>query len=382
MHRFKWTWGKQGLPSQSKSYRKYTPLITDNCNLGCTYCFQRYKNNGAVVTHEILERFIRQVFEVEVPNQHTFEDVFIQFCGGEALLYPELIDHGMTIIKEYIPTLPPHRHLTINVLSNGTTLGNPKVREVFEKHPELSISVSLDGNREMHNKYRGGFDEIIENFGWLKSHFLRYGRLPRVAMTISPDSVSNLCDGFKFIVQDLGIPEVWVSLVMEDKRWMEDKYAEALYTELTKLADFMVEPENALDVWTNLFDIHQFLPTGGSYPVCSSMEGQLVCTPTGVLYPCYVHRNPRVKHDFSIGDVWNWLDPERYERVCQCTIENTKGLDECAKCDIGLGCKRCSAAFAEEYDSIYEADTRFCKAHHAKFFALDYLTQRRREYLA
>lgn len=128
------------------------------------------------------------------------------------------------------------------------------------------------------------------------------------------------------------------------------------------------------------FDAKQFLPSPGFVPVCSAITGQLACTPDGILYPCYVHRNPKVKHDFSIGNVWDWVDPTKYKNICQCTLENTKGLEQCVDCPIGVGCKRCTAAFAENYDSILEADTRFCKAHHAKFWALDYLIERRREF--
>lgn len=165
---------------------------------------------------------------------------------------------------------------------------------------------------------------------------------------------------------------------MEDKKWDEDEYVKVLFSELKSIADFMVLPEN-INVWTNMFDIMQFQPTLKGSPVCSALSAQIVCTPTGVLYPCYVHRNPKVKIDYSFGDVYDWIKDEKLCKVQSCTVTSTTGLEECANCSVGFGCKRCSAHFAELYGEMYKGDTSFCKAHHAKYYALQYLIKKRGE---
>ena len=377
MNTFNW-----GPPDTTPVIKRYVPLITDECNLNCSYCFQKYKfeagtkRDGIVMTEAILAEFIKRVFEIDVPKENREEIVF-QFCGGEALLYPELVDYGVGLIRTY--SEKTNKKVSMSILTNGTLLGNPEVRALFEKHPDLTMCISLDGNRENHQRCRDGFDQIMSNMPWIKEHHAKINKNPKITITISPDTIDHLVESFKFVVDDLKIKGAWIGLVIEDKRWGEDFYVEKLHKQLLSLVDFMMEPRHARTIWNNLFDESLFLPNYGATKVCGAIAGQIVCTPDGTLFPCYVHRNQKVKHDFSLGNVWDWIDEEKEAKVMKCSLENSKGMEECVTCDIGRGCKRCSASFAEEYDTMYEGDMRFCKAHHAKFFAWQYLIQKRQE---
>lgn len=374
MNRFKWMFGRTGYVNEARSYKKYTILVTDECNLACTYCFQRYKEKGVVMSENTIKAFIDKVFAIEIPRQ-AYQDVFFQFCCGEALLYPDIIDFGVSYLKEkHLPYTD--KHMMLNVLSNGTTLNNLKVQKLLCRHPELGVSVSIDGAKETHNKLRGQFDVIYDGYQWVKELYKQRGKLPRIQMTVSTENVSELAAGFRYLSAEF-TPEIWISLVMEDKNWAQDAHAVTLYEQLCQIANFMMLPENRYVSWTNVFDVMQYQPVPRHLPICSAIQGQLVCTPEGKLYPCYVHRNPSINIDYSLGDVAGWIDEEKHQKLCACTIEATTGLEYCINCDIGLGCKRCSAHYAERYQDMYNGDTSFCKAHHAKYWATQYLIKLR-----
>jgi sulfatase maturation enzyme AslB (radical SAM superfamily) len=61
-------------------------------------------------------------------------------------------------------------HIRFNICSNGLLYNTPKVQEFFKKyHNFISFSISLDGNKELHDKCRidlnnnGTYDRVVES---------------------------------------------------------------------------------------------------------------------------------------------------------------------------------------------------------------------------
>lgn len=376
MDRFKWQFGRKGVVVENRSFMKYEILLTDNCNLSCSYCYQRYKNNGKVISRDTLIKTLDRLFLDAIPNQNR-QDVKLIFCGGEALTQPDLIDLAMTYIGEkYLPALD--RKIRISVLTNGTLLASPEVQKVLLKHPRMDVSVSFDGIEEVQNASRGEFDLVSKN---IKEITRVRGKKPMVLMTVAPDAAKHLVDSFKYIVSELGIDEVWMNVVVDDLRWIEDdEYANRLYQGLCGIADFMTLPGNE-EIWCNAFDPTHLAPVSANTPICGAIGGQMVFTPEGELFLCYTCRNPQVieKVDYRIGDIHNWIDGEKYAEVRTCTLGATKGLEDCVSCDIGSGCRRCFSWFAGLYGNMREGNTAFCKVHHAKYWAFQYLFRKRSE---
>jgi sulfatase maturation enzyme AslB (radical SAM superfamily) len=99
-------------------------------------------------------------------------------------------------------------------------------------HGLVSLSISLDGNKELHDKCRvdlegkGSYDRVIAAVRHYKEHT---GFMPGIKMTFSPDNIPYLAESYKYLVSE-GYTELWGNCVFEDVWSPQD--ATALYFQL------------------------------------------------------------------------------------------------------------------------------------------------------
>lgn len=110
--------------------------ITKNCNLQCRHCFQKHHPNLSMSFEQIAS-----IIEILVSNK-IFEIVLI---GGEPMTHKNIID----ILK-----LCEKKDLAYSIVTNGTLLNRAIIQE-FQKLSRLSVMVSLDGNKLLHDDIRG-----------------------------------------------------------------------------------------------------------------------------------------------------------------------------------------------------------------------------------
>ena len=120
-----------------------TVIVTDKCNLKCKHCSV---NNITAVVHPYAQ--IRQ-------EMQTLYDMGIRilfFCGGETFLWK---DGGKTL-RDLVIEAKAMGFLIVNVVTNGTY-------PIDLPEADL-ILLSLDGDREHHNRIRGNtYDTILSN---------------------------------------------------------------------------------------------------------------------------------------------------------------------------------------------------------------------------
>lgn len=155
------------------------------CNLACEYCYADGRTSdfsgtdkgaygGAVssVDRDVLavglEKFMR-----DAPT----DKVLICFLGGEPLLSEKRFLEAIDIIDEKAAMFG--RHPEFQLTTNGTRLTESLVR-CFKEH-SFSVVVSMDGNREMHDKQRpmagGGksYDKVLGGIQKLSEAGIRLG---------------------------------------------------------------------------------------------------------------------------------------------------------------------------------------------------------------
>ena len=112
--------------------------VTYACNLKCKHC---YASAGKPLVDELTTEEALKV--VDILSEAGV--VAIAFSGGEPLMRKdlyELIDRA----KEY--------EMQVSIATNGTLLTRDRAREL-KKHKVDFIQVSLDGTKEIHEKFRG-----------------------------------------------------------------------------------------------------------------------------------------------------------------------------------------------------------------------------------
>jgi uncharacterized protein len=147
---------------------RITVLTTLQCNFACDYCFQGdhgdYNKTADRMSLETSAQ-VAQWIESRIDELHP-KKLTVTFFGGEPLVnLPVLYD-----LAERAHKLATERGigLLIGIITNGLLL----TEEVVDRLLPLGLNyvkVTLDGDREVHNKMRplrggqGTFDRIIEN---------------------------------------------------------------------------------------------------------------------------------------------------------------------------------------------------------------------------
>jgi uncharacterized protein len=147
---------------------KVTILTTLQCNFACDYCIQGdhgdYNKSAAKMSMEMAER-LGTWMESRVDALKP-ERLVVTFFGGEPLLNMPVLYY----LAERMHASCASRgvQMIVNIITNGLLL----TREMVERLNPLGlngIKITLDGDREAHNKSRplrggqGTFDKIVAN---------------------------------------------------------------------------------------------------------------------------------------------------------------------------------------------------------------------------
>ncbi len=153
------------------------------CNLNCEYCF--YLDKQALFGPEEKYRMSDEVLSAFIMNYVTSQQTpVVEFVwqGGE----PTLL--GIDFFKRVVELQTPFsgtRTITNSLQTNGTLLDDEWCR--FLKKQNFMVGISLDGPREIHDRYRrdrkgaGTFDRVMRGLKLLQKYKVQYNVLACVA---------------------------------------------------------------------------------------------------------------------------------------------------------------------------------------------------------
>jgi len=153
------------------------------CNLNCEYCF--YLEKQALFSAEEKYRMTDEVLSTFINNYILSQPTpVVEFVwqGGE----PTLL--GIDFFRKVIEMQRPFAHqksIRNSLQTNGTLLTNDWC--AFLKKNNFMVGISLDGPKEIHNRYRrdrkgsGTFDRVMQGLRLLQKHNVEYNVLASVA---------------------------------------------------------------------------------------------------------------------------------------------------------------------------------------------------------
>lgn len=160
-----------------------TKPIGPICNLRCTYCFylekQAFFDIGEKyrMSDEVLVAFIREYITTQLTPVVEFV-----WQGGE----PNLL--GLDFFRRVVELqrlFAAGKTITNSLQTNGTLLSDEWC--TFLKQHNFMVGISLDGPREVHDRYRcdhqgkGSFDAVMQGLKLLQKHGVEYNVMASVA---------------------------------------------------------------------------------------------------------------------------------------------------------------------------------------------------------
>lgn len=154
----------------SRSFQVFAKPVGGACNLNCDYCYYLCKarlGGPPRMSPELLERYI-----VEQVAATPDEVVRFSWHGGEPTLLG--LDYFRLIVDLQHRHCPRGRAIANGLQTNGTLLDEQWAR--FLAAESFAVGLSLDGPREIHDRYRrtpGGaptFEQTMCGYRLLRSH--------------------------------------------------------------------------------------------------------------------------------------------------------------------------------------------------------------------
>lgn len=162
-------------------------ILTDECNLRCTYCFERAKN-----PHCMSYQTAVAAIDFLLNESGAIRVLTILLFGGEPLLQFDLIQR--------IHTYATHRARQVgkvvnwDMTTNGTLITEHMAR--WLKKAGVKYLLSVDGGREDNDRHRrfpdgrGSFDVVAQRVGMMKHYQPWMG----AKISVTPQSAGNLRD--------------------------------------------------------------------------------------------------------------------------------------------------------------------------------------------
>jgi len=224
--------------------------LTDSCNFKCTYCYADAASSGKKMKKTTALTIIDKIFD-----DFFRQDITIEFHGGEPLLARGMLGDLCARIRER-EKKGKGASCTILLQTNGS-LVTPADIELF-KTCGISVGVSLDGPREVHDRNRvyhdgrGTWEDAMRGFRLLRENHIRGGLL---AVVQDPREYVDIC---RFIL-DQGITGFRLNHMIcqgrgDVKLDEVTPRGEFFAREFLELVDFLYDysvqhPELSIDVW-------------------------------------------------------------------------------------------------------------------------------------
>jgi len=178
--------------------------LASRCNINCTYCYwfrdaEVYKK-PAVFTKDAEDAFCKRL--EEHINEYGLEEFLIIYHGGEPLLFPK---HRFITLQKKLDAIEER---TGCMLSRGVSTNAMLIDEEWAKilkDHDISVSVSIDGPAEIHDKYRldmkgkGTHAQTLAGVENLR----RVGIEPGFISVCNPDTDPEVL--LRYVVDELGV---------------------------------------------------------------------------------------------------------------------------------------------------------------------------------
>lgn len=207
---------RRGSVYSSQSARRIVLILTELCNLACSYCYAGYGDYGKGSQNRITRGQLDKILNyLDTSFSKGIES--LQFFGGEPLLEIKAIEY----VLAHASNSSALQSTAMTLVTNGTVISD-YILQVLSEY-DVHTTVSLDGNESNHDLYRkykisgrGSYATILKNI----EKFSNAGIKVAIQLTITPQLVLDFherkfnADEFLDMLVKLGVSYVHISPVI------------------------------------------------------------------------------------------------------------------------------------------------------------------------
>lgn len=263
--------------------------VAHDCNLRCQYCFAGtgdFGHDRGLMPVEVGKKAVDFIIANSGHRKHCELDFF----GGEPLMNMETV----RAVTEYVHQREAETGKIFKLTLTTNGLGLTEEIEKFLNDENISLVLSLDGRKEVHDNMRpmingkGSYDPVVRNMKRAvasrnyDNYYLR-GTFTGYNLDFCADVLSMLEEGF----DQLSVEPV----VAKDAPYeLKEEHLPKLFEEYEKLAKVYLDKQLAGDGFT-FFHFNLDLNNGPCVAKrlmgCGAGHEYFAVTPDGDLYPCH-----------------------------------------------------------------------------------------------
>ena len=322
--------------------------IAHDCNLRCQYCFAGQGGYGQwrmLMSFDVARRAVDFLIAHSGPREHCELDFF----GGEPLMNWNVVQQTIDYVHKQ--EKKHGKKIKMSLTTNGLLLDKEKVKYLTDNH--ISLILSLDGRKEMHDRMRPGvhgegtYDEIVKNLQYCvanrkgEEYYVR-GTFTRYNMDFTTDVIDMIDKGFPAVSMEPVVGEDTADYSIKEEDLPRVK---AEYDRLAKL--FIAREEEGRPFF--FFHFNMDLWKGPCLPKrlrgCGAGHEYLAVVPYGDIYPCHQFVG---REGYVIGNVYEGL--KNFKMMRDFRMNHVFSKPECVDCWAKFfcsgGCHANNEAFA------------------------------------
>ena len=271
----------------------------------------------------------------------------------------------------------------ISISTNGQNYFEPQVQAFVKRFaPFLSLNVSIDGHKALHDAHRvdaagnGSFDKAIKAY-----HAAAGLGGKQTKMTFVPASFPQMSEAILFML-DQNPDFIAANYAYEPIYTPLD--ARVLYDQLKIVSDHLIATKRVIAC--------SILDHNIGYPVakeddknyCGGSGGMLAFDTQGKAYPCLrycpISIGKEKAEKICIGDmqgIYNTPHTAKIRDYLDAITLSSQSTPECINCPVGVGCGWCSAYNYESTGDVNRRVTNICWAHKGRTLASCYYHNKR-----
>ena len=333
-----------------KDLHQINVILTNACNLSCTYCYEQHNKDFGQFTVESLHKVYKFLADI----RGTQQTKNFQLFGGEPLIHKQLILNFLEEYKDEIAEESKKDYATaISICTNGLLLTEEFIKDYFE-YEGTSLVISLD-TTEADLDYREigqeALTELLNKIEFIPAEVKEQHRVV-IRTTLAEEHLPFLL-GFVEELYAKGVRQFVVHpLVLDSGRgfiqWSEDTWTK-LYEDITTI----------LDKYDDL--ILQFSEGVGKKKENNCLVGSdmLAIDGSGDISGCHFFTNLK-DNGASIAILGNILDDtfykERHTGFHEAYNEMFEKEAQCMACDYKNLCYQCPAGNLDVDGTLFRPD--------------------------
>jgi len=273
------------------------------CNLACAYCFflkkdRLYPGDRFHMSDEVMERYIRQTIEA-----HRTPEVVIAWQGGEpTLMGLDFFRRSIDVERKYQKTGTVIQN---TLQTNGTLLDDEWCEFLHEN--KFLVGLSMDGPRELHDRYRVDkagrptFDRVLNAVRLMQNHDVDFN----ILCTVNAANGDHPLEVYRFFRDELGAEYLQFISVVERK-------SERGFQEGHEVTDRSVRPEQYGRFLIAIFDEWVHHDVGRTF--VQQFDGTLMAWLSGQSSLCIFRRTcgegVALEHNGDVYSCDHFVEPE------------------------------------------------------------------------